>query len=456
MEEKISKKVSVVETVSDYPVFPYDDQKFKDDLLKVLENLGLDPQNPFCKYVKKGDVILIKPNWVRDFNPRGDFESLVTHTSIIKNIMDFLAVALDGRGTIVIGDAPLQNCNFDRLIKLAKVEEIKKIFCNQYPEIDVLIEDWRITTMKSNSSSDVAAQVQKMSEDEAVGKEYTLVDLKERSFLEEISDRADLFRVTKYKPSLLKKHHHKGKHEYLVTKRIFEANLIINIPKLKTHIKAGLTGALKNLVGINGHKEFLPHHMKGSAEEGGDNYKHKNYLRSKYEDLYDYLWENFNTISVWKRKILIRLVRTLESLSIIFGREGITAGSWHGNDTIWRTTLDLNHILYFEGNSKKVINIVDAIISGEGEGPLEPVSKKTGIIIAGENPAIVDSVIAKIIGYDLDKIKTVNNAINDSKSKFTVNKLDDLNVDWYKGGVLNTLKIKDIASKHFKKPRYWR
>ncbi len=438
----ISKIISIISTEKKYPNFPYDDSKLKSDITKLLAQLGLDPINPFGDYVKKGGTVLIKPNWVRDYNPKGNFDCLVTHTSIIKNIMELLVTALQGQGRIIIGDAPLQNCNFDNLIKISGFIDVVDIFKSRNPGIEIIVEDWRLTLLKSSDSSDSIAQIQRMTE-EASSQRYSLIDLAEESFLEDISDKSDRFRVTKYKPSLLKKHHSKGKHEYLVTKRIFEVDFVINLPKLKTHIKAGITGALKNLVGINGHKEFLPHHIKGSSEEGGDNYKYKNYFRAKYEDLYDYLWENFNNISVWKRRVLIKLVRVLESLSVIFGKEAITAGSWSGNDTIWRTTLDLNHILYFKGKPKKVLNIVDGVIAGEGDGPLEPLPKPVGVLIAGENPALVDAAVSKLVGYKIENIKTVSNALYNEKSKFRISPKEV-------SEMIDSLPVFD-----FKKPKYW-
>src|SRR5687768_17691117 len=68
------------------------------------------------------------------------------------------------------------------------------------------------------------------------------------------------------------KTHGKGRHRYLVAKDVLDADVVINLPKLKTHRKAGVTCALKNLIGINGNKEFLPHHRVGGAEAGGDCY----------------------------------------------------------------------------------------------------------------------------------------------------------------------------------------
>ena len=70
----------------------------------------------------------------------------------------------------------------------------------------------------------------------------------------------------------MRRTHAPGRHQYLVAREVIEADVIVNLPKLKTHKKAGVTCALKNLIGINGNKEYLPHHRVGGAERGGDCY----------------------------------------------------------------------------------------------------------------------------------------------------------------------------------------
>lgn len=57
-----------------------------------------------------------------------------------------------------------------------------------------------------------------------------------------------------------------------------EADVIINIPKPKCHRLAGMTAALKNMVGVIYDKNSLPHRKIGSVEEGGDAYKKRIYL----------------------------------------------------------------------------------------------------------------------------------------------------------------------------------
>ena len=86
------------------------------------------------------------------------------------------------------------------------------------------------------------------------------------SLLEPIaSDRRVDFRVTMYNPDLMRQTHGRGRHQYLIAREVIEADVVINVPKLKTHRKAGITGALKNLVGINGNKDYLPHHRLGGV-----------------------------------------------------------------------------------------------------------------------------------------------------------------------------------------------
>ncbi|MCV6004648.1 DUF362 domain-containing protein, partial [Escherichia coli] len=85
---------------------------------------------------------------------------------------------------------------------------------------------------------------------------FVLFDLGRESLLEPITDQGQNFRVTCYDPRLLAARHAPGRHQYLVSRDIIEADVVINLPKLKTHKKAGLTCALKNLIGINGNKEF--------------------------------------------------------------------------------------------------------------------------------------------------------------------------------------------------------
>jgi uncharacterized protein (DUF362 family) len=424
---------------------------------------GNDPENPLQPYLSPGGSVVIKPNWVSDFNRGGDgLDCLVTHPSIIQCVVEDCAKALKGEGRIIIGDSPIQGCNFASLMQTLRMQEIVESVKKNYPKLDIRINDWRLTILERKSQSGNGKHVEHhrqafRDESPEILENYEELDLGLDSFLEEISDYADRFRVTMYKPSLLLPHHRHGVHQYLLRKEVLEADLMINLAKMKTHQKAGLTGAMKNLVGINGHKEYLPHHIKGSYASGGDSYHQNNYFLSWAEDLYDQWWEQESELSDGKRRSYEKKYFILRALARLTGAKHITFGSWSGNETIWRMTLDLNHLLYFGSHRpKRIINIIDGIIAGEGDGPLASNSKKSGLVLLGDNPAYLDAMLARFMGYNIARIPTVYHAINHRKSKFGSLFLDDLPIyQVAEDGVKTPKKWLEIENMSFVSPNRW-
>ena len=95
------------------------------------------------------------------------------------------------------------------------------------------------------------------------------IDLGQDSALAKISDGFEKYRVTRYDKEEMLPHHNRQKNEYLIPRCVLQSDVIINLPKLKTHKKAGMTCSMKNFVGINALKDWLPHHRTGSVEEKG-------------------------------------------------------------------------------------------------------------------------------------------------------------------------------------------
>jgi len=446
--------VLIVKTIPCYPTFPYDSD---DKLLLALRSLfmmwGRDPDNPFREWIVPGSRVVIKPNWVHHSNPNErDLDALVTHTSLIKHLIDLAAVALGGHGSIVIGDAPLQSCEFQALLKGTQITEVVEAARRKYNGLEITIEDWRLTVLEESA----ADQKRRADYEKLISREYEIIDLASKSFLEDISDYAENFRVTCYDPRLMASHHRRGKHEYLVTRRVFDADLLINLPKMKTHIKAGLTGALKNLVGINGHKEFLPHHILGSSETGGDCYYKGGAIRDLHDAAYDRFWRDYDRLPAPARRGGAILLGALWRASRILTGDSISAGSWYGNETIWRMTLDLNHLLYFGGRAPKhIISIVDGIVAGEGEGPLAPTAKSAGLIVAGENPAYVDAVLGRLMGYNISRVPTVYHAIYHRKSQFSGPYLENVNVQLWEDDRIKVVPFHDLPNLDFVKPEHW-
>src|SRR5258707_682134 len=93
-------------------------------------------------------------------------------------------------------------------------------------------------------------------------------------------------------------------------------------------------------------------------------------------------------------------------------------GGWYGNDTLWRTVIDLNRILRYancQGKmqdrvQRKCLFLADGIIAGEGEGPLEPTAKPCGLLVGGLSAPVLDAVIARLMGFDFKKIPSIREA----------------------------------------------
>jgi hypothetical protein len=245
--------------------------------------------------------------------------------------------------------------------------------------------------------------------------DFVLFDLGEESLLEPISSGDPGFRVTQYDPRLLASRHRLGTHQYLVAKQAMEADVVINLPKLKTHKKAGITCALKNLIGINGNKEFLPHHRLGGSDTGGDCYEGGGRFRlllEKAMDRYNMagsragarFWHELSGVTAWLAKN-------------VDGSDEIE-GAWSGNDTVWRTCLDLNRILLYgrvdgtmaDTPQRREIHVVDAVTAGQGDGPLSPDPLPLGLVLAGGNGAAVDWIGAQLLGFDPHRIPIAREA----------------------------------------------
>src|SRR5262249_36085264 len=98
----------------------------------------------------------------------------------------------------------------------------------------------------------------------------------------------------------------------------------------------------------------------------------------------------------------------------------VRSGNWYGNDTTWRMVLDLNRILHYadaaggwpELPGRHFFSVVDGIVGGEGNGPLDPRPRPAGIIVAGSNPVAVDLTCARLIGFDYNKIPMLRRALD--------------------------------------------
>ena len=325
----------------------------------------------------------------------------------------------------MIADAPVQECRFDALLEKSGYGDLFKVLENRKTKnLEIVIADLRDTVLDNTNGK----QRQKHNVNNQYGSK--VIDLGNDSRFTDTVGK-NKFRITNYSAKETTKHHNGKVNRYCVSEVMLEADVIINLPKPKTHRIAGYTAALKNMIGINTRKEYLPHHRKGSIEKKGDEYigTHKllKWINSNMNDIknsaldkkFDFIVDICNGICRYTGKRLDKLENNRKKF-----------GMWYGNDTIWRTILDVNKIVYFcnkqgcvcKKQQRKVIHFGDMVVCGEKEGPLRPSYKKVGGILFSDNPVSFDYCVVKLMGFDYKKLPVLNNALKDD---FLINEKTD-------------------------------
>lgn len=424
------------------PSAPYPEYKFKDiakeknevyeGIRRLLYQLGFDKGNfgkanwnPLGELINKGDTVVIKPNLVSHYNWNGknDLEILITHGSVIRAVLDYVFLTLEDTGKVIICDAPHGDSEWDSIADFIKFKELKEFY--KKFEYEMEFYDLRQVKYKMFNAKKEFFYFKRLSGDP---NGYREIDLGKGSFFDDSGFTFEDITGASLNRREMKRHHIGGKHEYLIAQTILNADVFISLPKLKSHKKTGVTLSLKNTIGISGSKNYLPHqmtYMKIPQE------RHKRLIFYLNNFVYDRLLGEFGSKNIFNAHLALAVKNTMSFIKkcikkIVkepgnnegFSETEIFSGNWHGNDIIWRTVLDLNKILFYadekgilqEKKTRKCLSIIDGIVAGEGEGPLAPDRKETGVLVGGMDFVLVDSVACVLMGFDSDKIRLMRNA----------------------------------------------
>ncbi len=388
-----------------------------------LHLLGLDGDrygqaawNPLGKVIRPGETVVLKPNLVRDFREThaGDGDCLITHGAVLRAALDYAYIALAGKGRLIIADAPQNDADFDAIAEIAGLREIQAFYRRQ---LGFEVEVYDLRPEVAEKIDGVIVGHKALPGDPAG---YAKVDLGADSAFVEVRDLCHLLYGAEYDTREIRSHHHDQLHEYLISKTILGADCVLSLPKLKTHKKTGLTVNMKNLVGINGNKNWLPHHREGTPSQGGDQFADDRFIRRVERKATAAFKRLFPLLGPF-RSIIAGPAKALGKRA--FGDTNTTAirsGNWYGNDTTWRMVLDLNRILRYadqdgvmrDARQRKVFSIVDGIVAGEGNGPLDATAKPAGVLLAGADPIAVDLTCARLMGFDYKRIPLLARAMD--------------------------------------------
>jgi uncharacterized protein (DUF362 family) len=343
---------------------------------------------------------------------------VITHGSIVRAIADYAYLAVGVEGSVAIAEAPQQDCDFERIRKIAGIDDLIQFYEEKL--------GWELQVI------DLRREAVVFRDGIIVGRRplpgdplgYRTLDLGEKSFFRGSGLDPRRFRGADYDPADTAERHSSGRHAYLLSETVLSADLVINLPKLKTHKKTGVTLALKNLVGINGDKNWLPHHSVGCVADGGDEFPDSHWidrLRSRATE-----WAR-PLLARGRALELFRLARRVETAAR--GGAFIRSGNWHGNRTTWRMCLDLNRCLYYSDARgahldapapvRTVLTVLDGIVAGEGEGPLAPSDVPLGVVLAATDPVALDLVAVRLMGFDERFIPKVFEPMRDEGLRVT-------------------------------------
>ncbi len=340
----------------------YQEEEVRRSFGELFDLLGYDADNPLGHLIKPGDRVFIKPNWVahqyRKSCPRQDsVYSTITHPMVIRVLADYVAQALDARGQIIIGDNPSIDADFDRLMEMLDLADLRGRYAVPCDLVD--LRPLRCADLKDYGKK------HKMKLQPGDPRGATAVNLGRDSLFYGVNPL--LFRgVFDSRWETIRSHWGK-RQEYAFSNSIAQADVYISVPKLKTHHKSGTTLNLKGLVGTISAKNLLVHWRVGWPAMGGDEYPD---FASWFKGLF--------------QKVKHR-------------------GAWYGNDTIWRMVVDIYHA-FNRVRQRRTLSIVDGILGGERDGPFCPVSKHSQVLLAGENLLSVDCVASALMGFDIRQI----------------------------------------------------
>jgi uncharacterized protein (DUF362 family) len=403
-------------------------------------------------------LIVVKPNWIQDSHEYFPdlWEPVITHPNLVLSVVEALAKQMGGCGTIVICDAPNTYADFSKIAGRGGLKVGLEAIQSKWPKLHLDLLDLRREIWLIREQ--VVIQRRRNDPDP---RGYVKLNLGVDSLFSGYCGEGRYYGAD-YDSSVVNEHHCRATQEYLIAGTPMDCDLFVNVPKLKTHKKTGLTCSLKNLVGINGDKNWLPHFTEGSPKTGGDEFQDESLahvIESHFKKTGRRMALSMPHLGTW----IFRKIRNVGKTFLRDSETVVRNGNWRGNDTCWRMVLDLNRALLYGrtdgtwsevSQSRNYLSIVDGITGGEGNGPLSPDPVKSGVILAGTSAAELDAVACMLMSFDPHKIPLVREAFSPHRWPLANKKLDEVKVDDRRVGRVIPLKQVEPAVPGGFKPHF--
>ncbi|MBW2274747.1 MAG: DUF362 domain-containing protein [Deltaproteobacteria bacterium] len=409
--------------------------------------------------VHPGEWVVLKPNLIKESKETDpdEWECVVTSPGIIELVCADVCRKLAGSGKVTICDAPQTDSSFAAIAERLDLHGIARR-CSEEFGIEVEVLDLRNEEWVGEGGIIVERRKQAGDPNGTIA-----FDLGRDSLFHGHPGEGRYYGAD-YDAGVVNSHHRGDTQEYLICATPILADVFINLPKMKTHKKTGVTLNLKNLVGINADKNWLPHHSEGSPADGGDQFPAME-RRARLEQRAVSFARRLALGLPWLGPRIAKLLR--RAGTGVFGGtdEVVRSGNWYGNDTTWRMALDLNRCL-LHGNPdgslgratpKRYYCLIDGLVGMEGSGPMQGDPIQSNVVVGGTDPAAVDAVASRVMGFDWRKLAIVREAFELEKLPVTTTRPEEIEVvsdveEW--NGPLSELESQDFL--HFEPHFGWK
>jgi len=317
--------------------------------------------NPLSNIIQQGDTVVLKPNLV---GKSGFAREGCTRTPVLRPLVDFAVQAGASKVIIAEGSATPYPDSIVFGPDYSNITGLVQALQSTYPSVvidhkDLNLDDFTWVDLGETSTFYGVYTPQQL---------YSVSEMRmdENSYY--YAQDCNGYNPKGYKPGL-----------YAIANTVFQADVFINVPKMKVHWITGVTLSLKNLIGI--------------TVSSTGNTTHE---------------ENIKDIPHWNNSA------PKPAYDEVLARQDS-----FDNDVVWRVMADLNKIvLYADGDGmlhptkqRRYLSVVDAVIGMEGPTMYTPpgVPRPTGAIIAGQNPVAVDAVCSRVMGFNHTVLNSVVN-----------------------------------------------
>ena len=320
-------------------------------LRNLLSELGLDRRNfgsplwnPLHNVIQPGMTVLLKPSF--DVNPDSTDKRLyaaVTHPSILRAIIDYVHIALDGTGRIVVAFGTPSSLAGNDSLKALRLDSIQEYYFEKFQfEIE-------LCNLRDSVSGDVPV---------GLGPDSMLCNFTHADSLNLEYDMQGIFSQSQG-----------GNCEYSVSSEVLSSDVIISIPRMKVHDRSGIA------LGLQGLTDIISRESR----------------RMDTAQIYD--------------RLLTKAEKWLRNRSLA-GLNFMEDYAWRIVADLARIVTfadDRGKIQSIP--QRRFFSAIDGIIGGENNGPLEPDPRPCGCLIVGENLLAADMVATRLMGFDIKKLR---------------------------------------------------